>query len=81
MIEHAEDYLEGKGRNQAAFVREAEGVAAAIPGSSPGIADATSTIVDENGHWLGGRLNVERVIAEVRLIAEEAAKIAVPRGH
>jgi hypothetical protein len=39
---------------------------------------ATSTIIDGNGHWLGGRLNVERVVAEVRAIAEEAQKIPAP---
>jgi hypothetical protein len=81
MVEHAEEYLAGQGRNQSAFLREAEGVATNLPGSSPGIADATSTIIDENGHWIGGRLNVERVIAEVRLIAEEAAKIPAPEPH
>jgi hypothetical protein len=69
MIEHSDDYLEGKGKKQTAFVREAEGVAVNLPGDRPGIADATSTIVDENGHWLGGRLNVERVLVEVRAIA------------
>jgi hypothetical protein len=29
-------------------------------------------------HWLGGRLNVEWVIAEVRVIAEEAAQFPPP---
>jgi hypothetical protein len=79
MIEHADRYIEGKGHKQASFVREAEGVATDLPGDAPGIADATSTIVDKNGHWLGGRLNVEWVIAEVRVIAEEAAQIPAPR--
>jgi hypothetical protein len=78
MIEHSDAYIERKGHKQANFVREAEGVATNLPGDAPGIADATSTIVDENGHWLGGRLNVERVIAEVRIIAEEAAQIRAP---
>jgi hypothetical protein len=78
IIEHADEYLECKGQKQDAFVREATGIATSIPGSSPGIADATSTVVDENGHWLGGRLNVERVVAEVRAIAEEAQKIPAP---
>ncbi len=44
------------------------------------IADATSTIVDKNGHWLGGRLNVERVVVEVRSIAAAAAQIPAPAG-
>jgi hypothetical protein len=78
MIEHADEYIEGKGRKQADFVREAEGVATNLPGDAPGVADATSTIVDENGHWLGGRLNVERVLAEVRAIAAEAGQIPAP---
>jgi hypothetical protein len=78
MVEHAEEYLEGKGRKQDVFVREAEGIATSLPGTSPGIADVTSTVIDENGHWIGGRLNVERAIAEVRLIAEEAKKIPAP---
>jgi hypothetical protein len=78
MIEHADEYIEGKGRKQAGFVREAEGVTTDLPGDAPGIADATSTIVDKNGHWLGGRLNVERVIVEVRAIAAAAAQIPAP---
>ena len=81
MIEHADDYLEGKGHNQAGFIREAEGVATNLPGNAPGIADATSTIIDNNGHWLGGRLNVERVIAEVRAIADIAAQIPTPSSR
>jgi hypothetical protein len=80
MIEHADAYMQGKGREQAGFVREAKGVLSNFPGSAPGIADATSTIVDENGHWLGGRLNVERVMTEVRAIANEAAQIPAPSG-
>jgi len=81
MIEHADEYTEGKGQKQAGFVREAEGVATDLPGDAPGIADATSTIVDKNGHRLGGRLNVERVIAEVRAIAAAAAQIPAPAGR
>ncbi len=47
MIEHA--YFEGKGREQAGFIREAVGVATELPGSAPGIADATSTIISSSG--------------------------------
>jgi hypothetical protein len=36
--------------------------------------------VGSDGHWLGGRLNVERVIAEVRAIAAVAAQIPAPTG-
>src|SRR6266566_2704925 len=46
MIEHADEYIEGKGRKQANFVREAEGVATNLPGDARGIADATSTVID-----------------------------------
>ena|SRR5262245_6010627 len=65
MIEHADEYMEGKGPKQASFVREAVGVASNLPGDQSGIADATSTIVDENG-------------PEVRAIAEVAAQIPAP---
>jgi hypothetical protein len=78
MIEHADAYVEGKGRKQEEFLREAEDVATNLPGNAPGSADATSTIIDDKGHWLGGRLNVEQVIAEVRVIEEEAKKIPAP---
>jgi hypothetical protein len=79
MIEHADQYIEGKGKNQADFIREAEGVGSNFPGSSPGIVDAISTYVDKNGHWLGGRLNVERVLAEVKAIQVEVEKIPQPQ--
>jgi hypothetical protein len=80
MIEHADQYIEGKGRKQADFVREAEEVGTNLPGDAPGIADATSTVIDDKGHWLGGRLNVEQVIAEVRSMAEEVKKLPAPRA-
>ena len=78
MIEHADDYFQGKGQKQASFVREARGILPGLPGAGV-IADATSTVVTDEGHWLGGRLCVERVLAEVRAIAEEAAKIPPPK--
>jgi hypothetical protein len=78
MIEHADQYVVGKGRKQDQFVRAAEGVATNLPGDQAGTADATALIVDKNGHWLGGRLNVEPVIAEVRAISAEAEKIPPP---
>ncbi|MGB6283074.1 MAG: hypothetical protein WBG18_01395, partial [Xanthobacteraceae bacterium] len=81
MIEHADEYMQGKGREQVGFVREAKSVLSNFPGSAPGIADATSTIVDENSHWLGGRLNVQRVMREVQAIANEAAQIPAPSGR
>jgi hypothetical protein len=79
MIEHADDYMAGTGRKQGRFIRPAEGVATSLPGDQPGIADATSMIIDENGHWLGGRLNVERALAEVKAILLEAEKITPPQ--
>jgi len=80
MIEHADQYREGKGRKQSEFLREAAGIAENIPGDQPGIADATGVIVDDKGHWLGGRLNVEQVIAELRPLITEAAKLPVPES-
>jgi hypothetical protein len=78
MIEHADKYIAGEGLRQDKFVREAEGVATNLPGDRPGQADATSLVVDNNGHWLGGRLNVERALAEARAILAEAEKIPQP---
>ena len=78
MIEHADEYLAGKGRKQDKFVRESPDLLTSIPGDKPGTADATATLIDEKGHWLGGRLNVERVISELRPLIEEAKKIPAP---
>ena len=78
MIEHADEYLGGEGRKQATFVREATGVAVDLPGYQPGTADATSLVIDNNGHWLGGRLNVERALLEIRAMLAVAEKIPAP---
>ena len=79
MIEHAEKNLDAaaKGTPRGGFVRKSN-LLSDLPGDSQGEADATSTIIDNNGHWLGGRLNVERVIAEVRPIYEAATAIPPP---
>jgi hypothetical protein len=79
MIEHADTNLEAanKGTPRGGFVRRSN-LLPDLPGDSRGSADATSTIIDQNGHWLGGRLNVERVIAEVRPIYEAAQAIPPP---
>jgi hypothetical protein len=77
MIEHSDAYEAGRGKFQNKFVREAESLAA-LPGSLPGVADATGTIVDQTGHWLGGRLNVERVLQEISSIREEALRLPAP---
>jgi hypothetical protein len=81
MIEHADQYIAGEGRKQDKFVREGEGIATNLPGDQPGQADATSLVIDNNGHWLGGRLNVERALSEVRAIWTEAEKIAPPQQY
>jgi hypothetical protein len=81
MIEHADTNLEAanKGTLRGGFVRKSN-LLLEFPGNSRGSADATSTIIDQNGHWLGGRLNLERVIAEVRPIYEAAQAIPPPVG-
>jgi hypothetical protein len=78
MIEHSDDYQKGGGYHPDKFVHEATNVATNLPGDKPGTADATSTIIDENGHWLGGRFNVERAVIEIRLIQDEVNKIPAP---
>jgi len=74
MIEHShgnDGYLSGGGNHPEKFVRDGA--------PKPGItADATSTIIDENGHWLGGRLCVERVWEEVSEIYHKAIEIPPP---
>ncbi|WP_422156416.1 hypothetical protein KV699_07250 [Vreelandella titanicae] len=74
MIEHAhgnDGYLVGNGREQENFVRD--------DAPRPGITvDAISTIIDESGHWLGGRLCVEKVIEEVTPIYDVAREIPPP---
>lgn len=72
MIEHAygkDGYLAGGGRHKDKFVRQDAGIAA----------DATSTFINNDGHWLGNRLCVERVITELRAINEEAVKLEAPQ--
>jgi hypothetical protein len=83
MIEHEETNLEAakkskKGTPRGGFVRTSN-LLSTLPGNRQGSADATSTIIDNDGHWLGGRLNVERVIVEVRLIYEAAQAIPPPQ--
>jgi hypothetical protein len=78
MIEHAPDeYLQGGGRNKDEFIKEVS-VGPAFPGDRGGAADATAVIVDSSGHWLGGRLCVERVIAELQPIWEEIKWLPEP---
>ena len=72
MIEHAygeDGYLSGGGNHRDKFVRQKAGIAA----------DATSTIIKDDGHWLGNRLCVEKVITELLAINEEAVKLEAPQ--
>jgi hypothetical protein len=74
MIEHShgnDGYLADGGNHPEKFVRDGA--------PNPGItADAISTVTNENGHWLGGRFCVERVLKEVSEIYKEAKKIPPP---
>ena len=70
MVEHADDYARGGGKNRAALYRERNGA----------VADATSTIVLGNGHWLGNRFCVERALGEVRNISAALEQIPYPDG-
>lgn len=70
-VEHAygnDGYLNGGGRYKDEFVRAAAGAAA----------DAVSTIIRDDGHWLGNRLCVERVVEELRAIEEESRSLMPP---
>lgn len=72
MIEHAygkDGYLAGGGKHKDKFVRQEAGIAA----------DATSTIIKDDGHWLGNRLCVEKVVDEIRAIHDEATKLEAPQ--
>jgi hypothetical protein len=79
MIEHADTNVAAakKGTPRGGFVRKSN-LLPELPGSSAGTADATALIIDQDGHWLGGRLNVERVMADVRRIYEAARVIPPP---
>jgi hypothetical protein len=72
MIEHAygkDGYLAGGGKYPSRFMR--------CRGDM--VADATSTIVTDDGHWLGNRLNVETIVREVEAIKSIADQIVPPR--
>jgi hypothetical protein len=71
MIEHAygkDGYLAGGGRHKEKFVRQEAGI----------VADATSTIIKDDGHWLGNRLCVEKVVIELLDINDEVLKLEAP---
>jgi hypothetical protein len=69
MIEHLEKYYAGKGDFQADFVKTGIVMAGAA-------ADASSTFIVDEAHWLGGRFHLERGIAEARVI-EAAVRSAL----
>lgn len=72
MLEHAHDdgsYLRGGGHYPQDFIRHTEFFSA----------DATSTVITEEGHLLGGRLLVERALSELYPIYEAAQKISPPK--
>src|SRR6516162_8760828 len=73
MVEHAEMNLQAvsKGTPRGGFVRKSN-LLPELPGNSGGLADATSTITNNEGHWLGGCLKVEKIIEEVQLIYDAA---------
>jgi hypothetical protein len=79
MVEHAEMNLQAasKGTPRGGFVRKSN-LLPELPGNSGGLADATSTITNNEGHWLGGCLNVEKIIEEVQLIYDAAQAIPPP---
>lgn len=74
MIEHAygkDGYHAGGGHHRDRFVRQEDGIAA----------DATSTIIKNDGHWLGNRLCVEKVQAELLEINQEVMRLKAPQGN
>ena len=72
MLEHADEYTKGKGQKPAEFVRQTT-----IAGLSAAI-DATSDFSDGYGLHIGGRLNVETAMREIKAISHEAEKIVPP---
>jgi hypothetical protein len=79
MIEHADKNVaaQNRGTPRGGFVRKSN-LLPELPGSRPGTVDAISLIGDQDGHWLGGRLNVERTVVDVRPIHQAAQKIPQP---
>lgn len=77
MIEHVDDYEAGRGNHQDKFIRELDRLGT-LTGDRKATIDATSIVIDNDGHWLGGRFNVERAIMEIIAIQDEANKIPPP---
>lgn len=74
MVEHShgeDGYIAGGGKYPDRFVRD--------DSPKPGVSgDANSEFIDESGHWLGGRLCVEKVQKAVSEIYENAKEIPAP---
>lgn len=78
MILHIDDYTAGRGRKQMDFLRKDESQDRSLPGDSSGILDASATIISNGEIWMGGRLNVERAIIELRPLVQAAKDIPPP---
>lgn len=76
MVEHSHEYLRGEGWDQQNFHRE--GPTVNLPGDQPGTADAISTVTNDEGHWLGGRLCVEKALKELTALLDHARTIPAP---
>jgi hypothetical protein len=75
-IEHADEYAAGKGRKnkRERYFRRTKKLLPNLPGAAK--IDALSMVKNQDGHWIGGRLNVERALAEAKAISIEAQKIS-----
>jgi hypothetical protein len=78
MTEHAKANREAdkRGNPRKGFMRKAPD--AAFPGSEDGLSDPTGLVINNHGHWLGGRFNVELALSEVQAISEAADAIPIP---
>jgi hypothetical protein len=76
MVEHADINLKAqeKGAPRGGFERKSR-LLDQLPGDKPGVIDAVSLIVKQDGIWLGGRLHVEKIVEEVSAIHETSKTI------
>lgn len=72
MKEHDDEYILGKGNRQDSFITESDDF----------VADATSTIINQGSHLIGGKINVEKtievyrnILSSVELIFEKYMKM------
>jgi hypothetical protein len=80
MCEHAEVNVAAsmKGTPRGGFIRATSLGRDFFPGDQDGSVDAISVFIDNTGHWLGGRLSVQQVMAEVTPIYQAAQAIPPP---